>query len=755
MTCDAGFLEPTGKVIPIQGLKISRAIALVEVLARGKMAFARLIECRAFQDTVNQETVVFEVEVERPQIRINDIRRVERIAATFRGDDSYYPEVVSLRSDFPQVPHLNQRDQEFPRSLCLYDEPWHDLKLTWTAPAFVERVRWWLSFTARGSLHGEDQPLEPIISGSGYSIVIPHAIFEKEDSLPQMLNLCLIGGIDGRVFVSFRPEDQPARGEGFLHLATVLRCDPQQHGIIRRTPLNLKQLNELTTAAGLDVIAALRDRLFEWKQEKLLSARLILILLLPKTREPGGAVENTEVKCFLASLTLLEVGVEIGRWAVHDGQCTHLIVPDDQKDGSGVPLVVLNPLRSFNWELAASLNGLSKRDSRRIVAVGAGALGSQVILNLARAGYGAWVFVDEDFLFPHNLARHALDGFALGHAKAEALAAIVNRLADDQEIATFLRTNILAPGDREEDVEKALQNADVVLDMAASVSVSRHLALHPSAARRVSVFLNPSGTDLIMLLEDSSRNMRLDCLEMQYYRFLYKDNRLHDHLTRSNHRVRYGQSCRDLSSRTPQDLVALHSGIGARALKAELARSSAVIRIWKADPNELGVQVISQPAHLPRLQHHSEWTLAIDDWLLLEISRLRDEKLPNETGGVLIGAYDMHQRIVYVVDVLPAPTDSIEWPTLFKRGYEELMTQVETIRSLTGDNLEYVGEWHSHPNACPTYPSADDLTVFAWIAEEMDIEGKPPLMIIAGEGNTCRAFLSKICKENSEVLCPS
>ncbi len=55
--------------------------------------------------------------------------------------------MLALRKDLPYVPHLNPRDEEIPRSLCLYEESFDELRLTWTPSAFVERVRWWLSET--------------------------------------------------------------------------------------------------------------------------------------------------------------------------------------------------------------------------------------------------------------------------------------------------------------------------------------------------------------------------------------------------------------------------------------------------------------------------------------------------------------------------------------------------------------------------------------------------------------------------------
>ena len=45
------------------------------------------------------------------------IEPVERVAVTFLPADIVFPEVVSLRENFPQVPHLNLRDRDQPKSV--------------------------------------------------------------------------------------------------------------------------------------------------------------------------------------------------------------------------------------------------------------------------------------------------------------------------------------------------------------------------------------------------------------------------------------------------------------------------------------------------------------------------------------------------------------------------------------------------------------------------------------------------------------
>src|SRR5205085_2390960 len=66
-----------------------------------------------------------------------------------------------------------------PRSLCIYEEPWPVVKLTWTPAQFLERARIWLRDTARGVLHREDQPLEPILAAEPRRLIIPSDLFSR------------------------------------------------------------------------------------------------------------------------------------------------------------------------------------------------------------------------------------------------------------------------------------------------------------------------------------------------------------------------------------------------------------------------------------------------------------------------------------------------------------------------------------------------------------------------------------------------
>jgi integrative and conjugative element protein (TIGR02256 family) len=734
------------------------------------MQWVSFVECRCHEaprksgrsGQPQAESVVFDVEVELPQprFRAHDIHRQERIAVSFWAEDTSYPEVLALREDFPAVPHINIRPFEVPRSLCLFDEPYSELKLHWTAPGFIERIRRWLAETANGTLHKPDQPLEQFFIGAHSHIIIPSDLFSSRtnNGLEKLAvsqvridrnRFCLIAkrpGENGRTTgVNQAPE----------FVASVLVATPQQHGVIHRQPANLHDLHQVLASAGVDLLTTLRGHLQEWrKDEALLCAGLILLLVLPKTREAGGAQESSDVWAFMcvnaeergsdafhprreitAFPQLSEVGEQLGLWEIRDGKLGIFIRQDEEKRGDHIELVILNPSFSLSRQAAASFNKLSVRNNQRIAAVGMGALGSQVFFNLVRAAYGEWTIIDNDFLLPHNLARHALYGAVAGSAKVDPLAFYANHTIDGAPIAQPIVADVLNPGEEAGRVTQSLSEAEVIFDFSASVAVARHLSNDISSkARRASLFLNPIGTDLVLLAEDAKRQIPLTSLEMQYYRLLTEEKALSDHLQRNDGRIRYAYSCRDLSGKISQEDVAQHAAIGSRALRRALSTESATISVWKAD-EEGGVQHFKVTPSPVIVCPAGEWTISTDAYVMDKLGKARLGKLPKETGGVLIGSFDMEHSVVYVVDALLSPPDSQEQPTGFVRGFQGLKSQVEEIGKSTSGGLQYVGEWHSHPDGYACRPSVDDLKLFQWLADKMFADGLLPLMLIMGGQN--------------------
>ena len=100
----------------------------------------------------------------------------------------------------------------------------------------------------------------------------------------------------------------------------------------------------------------------------------------------------------------------------------------------------------------------------------------------------------------------------------------------------------------------------------------------------------------------------------------------------------------------------------------------------------------------------------------------------------MLGNADLLRKVLYVVDTIPSPPDSKEWPTGYIRGVAGLKEQVDDVARRTADQIGYLGEWHSHPDGAACSPSPDDRKFLAWLTGHMFADGLPALMGIVCEG---------------------
>ena len=718
------YLQVGGDDIRADDLTNPKARDLAVRLRALGIPLATFVECRR---QGQEETVVLDVRVEVPNRRVHQIHRRERIAATFYEGDGREPRVEALREDFPVVPHLNLHLQEKPRSLCLYEEPYGELKRRWTSARFVHRIREWMELNAKGELHQNNQDLEPILVDFAGHIVLPPDIEEKGNGP------LFVSGIipdDGSKWF-LRVHRQDPRGEGDTPpvVVSVHACQPMKHGAIHRCPGTLKDVVSLAQSAGLDLLGELREALPTWIKN-CPDFRVILVVSFPKTRVDGGHVERPDTWCFATVQSVRQIGLCLGLWEDVDGSLGTLMEIDQMKQGQDVPVVVLNPSYELARDRAAQLNGMVGASDTRCVGVGVGALGSQVVMNFARAGFGRWTLIDHDRLMPHNLARHALGGGFVGFNKAEAVAFSAGTTTWEGDVFVGLDSELQANG---ETIKEVLSDADVVVDMTASVTAQRYLARDlNSSARQLCTFLSPSGADLVILAEDGDHQVTLDALEMQYYRALLNEPGLAGHLESEGDRQRYARSCGDMTSAMPQHLVALHSAIASKSLREIIEGGTAFVGVWRVDA-DLNVRHISIDTRHVTEYGLGAWAVVLDDGVRDKLSRLREGKLPNETGGVLLGSCDMERRILYIVDTLPSPSDSEERTDAYIRGCKGLQREVKAVEKKTAGMLEYIGEWHSHPRGASTRPSDYDLVAFDWLIALRSGDGLPAVMIIVGD----------------------
>lgn len=470
----------------------------------------------------------------------------------------------------------------------------------------------------------------------------------------------------------------------------------------------------------------------------------------------GGTAESVSLRALCTTKTAGQVGQALGviDQANDQGAKWGLMLDPQPTDLSSIPIEMAVVRRGFSPNLAAAASG-QPSDSRKIVLIGAGALGSQVADVLFREGYGHWTIVDDDRLFPHNLARHALDAHFLGLNKAFALNLHLNLMSDGLENAASIPCNVLEPGEHSEALVAALADAELIIDASASVEVERWLAREAKrSAPAISVFFNPSGTDLVILSEGSCRNYPLDSLEMAYYRLLITSETLADHLAAPAEPVLQATGCREPSVAIPQSRVIRLVGLAAGEIRSLTMVDEPRVAVWHDAEGALTQSDACSPTLGCISAAVSGWTITVLPEVLEEIQEHRATSGSVETGGILTGSWDYTRNIIYVVGAIGPPPDSVRDRSGFIRGTAGLDTILKTLSDRTMGNISYVGEWHTHPPGSGSLPSTTDQEFLQKMRAQTRLEDAPALMLIGGEDGI-RVALKTVAGEQANQLLPS
>lgn len=134
----------------------------------------------------------------------------------------------------------------------------------------------------------------------------------------------------------------------------------------------------------------------------------------------------------------------------------------------------------------------------------------------------------------------------------------------------------------------------------------------------------------------------------------------------------------------------------------------------------------------PIREKRDAWTVISHAAISAKLNALRAARLPAETGGLIVGYIDHPLKRIFIVDVLPAPSDSEGTPSGFVRGTDGLLAALDAIRDRTAGIVGYLGEWHSHPPFHTPRPSEDDVSLLVHCETVLARDGVPALMVIVG-----------------------
>ena len=675
------------------------------------------------------------------------IRSRERIALVVGPADCPKVEVRVLRAGFPVTMHQNHVLQGEPASLCLYFEPWDVVERSWTPQRHLERILWWFRETARGRLHRDDQPVEQLYFTPPFQVVLPPTFSQDSVDPSKGITFEAVQDIDGEISVvraKYVEKQENIKREAFRFDVLLLELEPLKSGPVEHYPWTLGELQEQLTARGSDLISPLKEKLKGSVTHLGIdhldgNRKTLLIFTIPIVRDSGLGQGNVEVRGFLISGDLAQIGVATG--ALFDGK--------DKKAYVDNVIVSSNYLEQSNWKALAIVPldvrfGITKGNARRAsgiseegalfsgVLAGVGALGSVLAELWSRCGWGSWTFVDDDIMRAHNVIRHIGKDIHVGLSKVEIVGAMVSHnYYPGIETPNTIHSKVNAAND--EKVSGALAEASLLIDATTSLEASRDLAELDSTPRTASVFLTPSGQGSVLLLEDENRSTRTSSLESQYYRAIINSGWGNYHLSGHQGNLWVGAGCRDISAVLSYELIQLHGATLSTQLRKRASKPDAAMVTWHISEDDGSLVATTIPAAKSYTQTIGDWKITWDEGLKERLHNLRSASLPSETGGILLGYCDMKLHHLFLVDAMSAPSDSDADSSGFTRGKEGIQEHLNECARRTANIVGYVGEWHSHPRSASARPSSLDVQLISHLASEMAQDGYPALMLIVGE----------------------
>ncbi|MBF9255743.1 ThiF family adenylyltransferase [Pontibacter sp. 172403-2] len=388
-------------------------------------------------------------------------------------------------------------------------------------------------------------------------------------------------------------------------------------------------------------------------------------------------------------------------------------IPEDAK------VLNLSHLEPFSSILAAKLSGETR--SAKTLYIGAGSLGSKIIIHDARSGKMHIGVVDEDKFLQHNLARHALYHDKVGLNKADA---IIKQISDmfETDSTKGLRAYAMSVEDVKDNV---FEDYEWLVDSSASLLVQNWLSkkVLPATLKVSRCEIADDGRLGLLYIEGEKRNPRIDDLiNMAYYSAIVNDA-LKSWRRRDSQRVYstidVGLGCSSTTTVMPDDIISLHSSVFSRLLHQEQSNPSI---------GSKGLIYLSQMEieGIPKLRSDSITVSAFESYFCIEGSgwevrmaasisaRLLNLCKQNgkiETGGVLVGMANYKTKTIHVFDIIEEPQDSIGTCTGFLRGVKGLPECINVIKESTGGVVGYIGEWHTHPMNLEGLSNRDKATI--------------------------------------------
>lgn len=342
--------------------------------------------------------------------------------------------------------------------------------------------------------------------------------------------------------------------------------------------------------------------------------------------------------------------------------------------------------------------------TKKICILGCGAIGSKIAFHLYRSGIPRITLVDNDTLLPHNIVRHGLISYNPGSFLADKAQAMSNAMSD----IFYGMANCTKAVNEEalQYINKTEETYDIIVDATASVKVMYGIDQIDFApeTKIIRVALSEGGdVGICYVAHDNHQPLADFYMEIlrsaisneQIYRWLSAEKK------NSLENIRIGEGCHSNTMRISDDTISAHAALMSSIIRHinEDKRNNEIILSF-ANTDFHG----SMTTHAITVEDYEQfscsnalnWYIRIPNSLLKQIRIKAKIGGKNETGGYLYGHIDHKRKTIYILNQF-TPPDSKGKKTTFRLGTRGVKDYRNNLSKRTINQIEYIGDWHSHP----------------------------------------------------------
>lgn len=676
-----------------------------------------------------------------------DIRPIEPVVVVFnlKSYPRIAPKVYSDRYDFPKdkLAHLYVAINGKPPALCLVRGDINEWYSNKQIKDLIIRTENWFRDAATGELIQDGNQFDPLRLEGYYGTIIYdydqlYEIVSKNKSFHSGGNFTIGLFImqpqfDNDKGLAFKLEEIVTI-ENVKDLFTKLRKEDEKKSLDK----NIYQIGYITwSEAGQVYPDYLLDFPRNWPSFKLYCSNYGIELASIEESIVNYGFRVTPIICGIKrpkSIIGFSGDIEFINFTLINSK--EII---DGKISDEATIIFQAHNQPLTLKKAAEISGLpfSVQPPRSFV-IGCGALGSKIVMHLARSGWTNFLLSDPDRLSPHNLVRHALYADSEGMNKAQALTKEIEKIYPSDKLDIY---PLASPG--EYGLQESLINQyDFIMDFSASNSFFHSLIASQTNQKTkiCKAYLSDYGNLGILLIEGENRNPRIDDLQI----FLYLQSRttpfIASWLSREfgvDHTVHLtiGVGCNSETVILSDDVVSLHSSLFSGMIKDQLETTKKNGEIYLNQiyntpyfHNSTKEIMMSQVTIL-QAENDPSWQIRFFPGIIEKMKSEMQKANAIETGGVFLGTANFKTKTIHIVELIDAPNDSEANEVCFFRGINGLSKNVEEISSVSGGQLGYIGEWHSHPYGPEGMSCIDNQTVKRFKKEFNDLSSPLPVFL--------------------------